>query len=82
MGGTPAKVVQDMAGHSDLTTTLRYMHLAPGATDDAVAALERYRATTARGDYGETTEVNAANYRCEKRLGGEPGRNRMQELGS
>jgi len=31
MRGVPAKVIQELAGHADLTTTMRYMHMAKGA---------------------------------------------------
>jgi len=35
MRGVPAKVIQELAGHADLTTTMRYMHLAKGSKDAA-----------------------------------------------
>lgn len=38
------KVIQELAGHSTLTMTLRYMHLAPGAHREAVALLDARRA--------------------------------------
>lgn len=40
MRGAPAKAIQELAGHESLSTTLRYMHLAPGSLDAAVALLE------------------------------------------
>jgi integrase len=39
MRGAPVKAIQELAGHTDLSTTLRYMHLAPSALDQAIALL-------------------------------------------
>jgi site-specific recombinase XerD len=43
MKGAPVRVIQELAGHSDLTTTLRYMHLAKGATHAAIELLNKAR---------------------------------------
>ena len=40
MRAVPARVIQQLAGHSNLVTTERYMHLSPGAAESAIAALE------------------------------------------
>jgi integrase len=40
MRGVPLKAVQELLGHEDITTTMRYAHLAPGVTRDAVALLD------------------------------------------
>jgi hypothetical protein len=40
MRGAPAKAIQELAGHEDLTTTLRYMHLSPAARDTAIRLLD------------------------------------------
>jgi integrase len=44
MRGAPAKVIQELAGHADLVTTLRYMHLARGSKEAAIALLDRQHA--------------------------------------
>jgi integrase len=41
MQGAPAKAIQELAGHQNLSTTLRYMHLSPAAKDAAVRLLDR-----------------------------------------
>ena len=41
MRGAPAKTIQELAGHSELSTTLKYMHLAEGEKDKAIALLRR-----------------------------------------
>src|SRR5262249_3793476 len=33
MRGAPARAIQELAGHQDLMTTQRYMHLSPAALD-------------------------------------------------
>jgi integrase len=42
MAGVPTRVIRDMAGHASITTTERYMHLAPGSTQEAVRKLEQF----------------------------------------
>lgn len=41
MAGKPPKVIQELAGHHSITTTERYMHLAPNVVRDAIDALRR-----------------------------------------
>lgn len=40
MRGAPAKAIQELAGHSDLQTTQRYMHLSPVALERSIQLLE------------------------------------------
>jgi integrase len=42
MAGVAAKAIQELAGHADLKTTMRYMHLSPANRTSAIATLERF----------------------------------------
>jgi len=53
--GAPAKAIQELMGHADLTTAQRYMRLTPQATQEAI----RRRDVQARGDVGETKKPPA-----------------------
>ncbi len=41
MRGAPARAIQELAGHKDLSMTQRYMHLSPAALDAAIRLLEQ-----------------------------------------
>jgi hypothetical protein len=41
MQGATAKAIQEPAGHQDLTTTQRYMHLSPAHKEAAIRLLDR-----------------------------------------
>jgi integrase len=41
MRGAPARAIQELAGHQDLSTTQRYMHLSPAAKDSAIRLLDK-----------------------------------------
>ena len=54
MRGAPARAIQELAGHADLSTTQRYMHLSPAAIESAIRLLD---APGAGGEIGETGSV-------------------------
>ncbi len=55
MRGAPAKAIQELAGHQNLQTTLRYMHLSPAAREGAIRLLDRGR------DEGHSVRGTAPN---------------------
>ena len=56
MRGAPARAVQELAGHQDLSTTQRYMHLSPAATVNAIRLLDDGKTAENFGDMLETGE--------------------------
>jgi site-specific recombinase XerD len=40
MRGAPSRAIQELAGHSELGVTQRYMHLSPAALDAAIQLLD------------------------------------------
>jgi integrase len=55
MRGAPARAIQELAGHQDIGTTQRYMHLSPATLDSAIRLLDSSRVPSDRGDMGEAT---------------------------
>lgn len=55
MRGAPARAIQELAGHRDLSTTQHYMHLSPNAIVDAIRLLETGSPIAPRGEIVETT---------------------------
>jgi site-specific recombinase XerD len=51
MKGAGARAIQELAGHRDLATTQRYMHISPAAIENAIRLLEVPRSS--RGAQGE-----------------------------
>ena len=41
MRGAPARAIQELAGHRELSTTQRYMHLSPTAVESAIRLLDQ-----------------------------------------
>lgn len=61
MCGAPARAIQELAGHQDLATTQRYMHLSPAAIEGAIRLLDQAAPPLGRGDILETENREAAN---------------------
>jgi hypothetical protein len=51
MRGAPARAIQELAGHQELGTTQRYMHLSPAALDAAIRLLESHVGPDKAGHY-------------------------------
>ncbi len=54
MRGAPVRAIQELAGHQNLSTTQRYMHLSPAAIEGAVRLLEEPAPVSRFGDMLET----------------------------
>ena len=54
MRGAPARAIQELAGHQNLTTTQRYMHLSPAVLDSAIRLLDHPAVLQSFGDILET----------------------------
>jgi integrase len=50
MRGAPARAIQELAGHQDIGTTQRYMHLSPAALDAAIRLLESAAGPSTHGN--------------------------------
>jgi site-specific recombinase XerD len=57
MRGAPAMAIQELAGHGNLTTTYRYMHLSPAAREGAIQLLNRREDGPGFGEIVETAHA-------------------------
>ena len=54
MRGAAPRAIQELAGHQDIGTTQRYMHLSPAAIKSAIQLLDQSGSTAGHGDILET----------------------------
>ena len=73
-----ARKIQQLTGHKDLSTTLRYMHLSPASIEDGIRALDEPRARTEFGELLETGDAGKTKRLQEYELNGGGGGNRTR----
>jgi integrase len=61
MRGAPARAIQELAGHRDLSTTQRYMHLSPAAVESAIRLLDSPGILASRGSIVATGSTEIGN---------------------
>jgi len=61
MRGAPVRAIQELAGHQEIGTTQRYMHLSPAAIEGAIRLLDHRAGVSGVGDILETTSADAEN---------------------
>jgi integrase len=61
MRGAPARAIQELAGHQDLATTQRYMHLSPAAVEGAIRLLDSPGVLPGHGNIVATGSIENAN---------------------
>ena len=56
MRGAPTRAIQELAGHQNLSTTQRYMHLSPAEMERAIRLLDAPPPGQSHGDILETAQ--------------------------
>lgn len=67
MRGAPARAIQELAGHRDLSTTQKYMHLSPAAVEAAIRLLEMPSPDKQFGDILETGSSKKISRWCTRK---------------
>ena len=78
MRGAPARAIQELAGHKDLSTSQRYMHLSPAAIEAAISLLEKPTPAPMFGDILETGAEPIPKRRNHNKFSGGGGGNRTR----
>jgi hypothetical protein len=66
MRGAPARAIQELAGHQDLTTTQRYMHLSPAAVESAIQLLDAPGGSVVRGNMMATRSTETGKWEVDE----------------
>jgi hypothetical protein len=61
MRGAPARAIQELAGHQDLATTQRFMHLSPAAVENAIRLLKTPGVLPGRDNIVATGSIENTN---------------------
>jgi hypothetical protein len=67
--GAPARAIQELAGHEDLSMTQRYMHLSPAALDAAIRLLEQPAGPLAARGFGDMLETAEGGSKTTSKTG-------------